>query len=698
MDNQSDSSDATSTSMELLAPAGDEASLSAALEAGADAVYFGLTVLNARRRATNFTQQQVGEAVRKIHDHGARAYLTLNIDLAERELERAAKVLELARQVGCDAVLVRDPALLRLRPVFPELEFHFSTQTCMANSADVAAAESLGADRVVLAREMTLSEIKAASAVENVKTEVFVQGALCFSISGRCLMSSWVGGRSGNRGSCASPCRVPWHADDDATPVSMSMHDLAAIERLADLRNAGAAAVKIEGRMKNADWVRRAVTVYRQALRGDETTDLGEAIEALGAYTGRRMTDGYLDGLRSDLTGHAGRRSSIHTADIPSQETSQSSASESDRSSFDLEIMVTNQGIEIRCNCAGSSDAWTIPKTVVRRPHKAYAIDSVFDRLSIEPLHGCQLRRAVTNDPEFLLVPRAVNALLRRIANTVQKAQKKRFEITGIEMPEAVHQAIRKPNRCTGNRTILGDPPDRARLEVGAVATFLGSERPQGVIVEGVTADTLRDTRSVCRRVPFVVALPPVFFEDDIGDLKALLRNCARLGVIVEVNSWGGWWLAKKAGVKMESGPGLPVLNSLAARTFARAGIQKVTLSMEADRRQFKEVTANCPVPCSLVVFGRPPLMISRVELSESCLDGTLVDRRNNRVSMRRESNLWMVRPANPFDLRTLHNEHICVKHLVVDLVGSPNPVKEWRRIPGRTKEVFRFNYERGLP
>ena len=140
-----------------------------------------------------------------VHARGARAFLTLNVDVAERELGQAARSLELARQCGVDAVLIRDPALIALRPEFPEIEFHFSTQTCMASSADVAAARELGATRVVLARELTLAEITAAAAVPGIATEVFVQGALCFCVSGRCLLSSWVGGRSGNRGSCTSP-------------------------------------------------------------------------------------------------------------------------------------------------------------------------------------------------------------------------------------------------------------------------------------------------------------------------------------------------------------------------------------------------------------------------------------------------------------------------------------------------------------
>ena len=294
--------------LELLAPAGDEAALHAALEAGADAVYFGLTVLNAHRRARNFTTEQLPAAVAAAHAQGARAYLTLNIDLAERELDLAARALELARRAGFDAVLVRDPALLALHAAYPEIELHFSTQTCVTNSADVAAAAHWGASRAVLARELSLPEIAAAGRTGSLKTEVFVQGALCFCVSGRCLLSSWVGGRSGNRGACASPCRVPWSVGGEPAGTPLSMRDLSAVDRLEELRQAGVAAVKIEGRMKNANWVRRAVSIYRRALDGQNPVALRAEAEQLGAYTGRQMTSGYLDGQRDDLTAVARRQ------------------------------------------------------------------------------------------------------------------------------------------------------------------------------------------------------------------------------------------------------------------------------------------------------------------------------------------------------------------------------------------------------
>jgi collagenase-like PrtC family protease len=229
------------------------------------------------------------------------------------------------------------------------------------------------------------------------------------------------------------------------------------------------------------------------------------------------------------------------------------------------------------------------------------------------------------------------------------------------------------------------------------VESFLAAVRPPGVIVEGLNAERVAAVRSVCRRIPWVAALPPVFFEQDVDEIRELLRACARLGVTVEINSWGGWWLAKEAGVRMEGGPSLPVLNSLAARHLGSLGLQSVTLSVEADRRQLQELAARCPLPSSLVVFGRPALMITRVALPDDYEGRVLMDRREVRVIPRRERGLWVLRPGDPFDLRDTHNDRIRVKHLVVDLVASPDPVQEWLQGGPRRGTGFRFNYDRTL-
>ena len=739
-------------SPELLAPAGDWAALEAALEAGAGAVYFGLTTLNARRRARNFRQEQLAPAVDAVHAHGARAYLTLNIDLSERELGQAARILELARQCHVDAVLVRDPALLALRPEYPELEFHFSTQTCMANRADVEAAGRLGASRVVLARELTLSEIAAASQVHGVQTEVFVQGALCFSVSGRCLLSSWVGGRSGNRGACTSPCRVPWTIAGRPVGTLFSMRDLATVHRLDELREAGVTGLKIEGRLKSAAWVRQAVQLYRQAMASSscgagvspapqcsthtpcavvsdtpaaqapcpppatECDDLLRQAVELGAYTGRAMTCGYLDAQRDQLTGEAGRtpadpsQSSFDEngteppADAPGSSDSSPDPSEpeSDAATFDFSIMVEPRGIVCRCERAGQVAEWTLPKTVVHRRHKAVPIGHLLDILAAGPLQGCELREAATNDPEFLLVPRALNALVDRVGATLRQMAKPPGEAVRIALRPAVQAILRgKGDRHPENRRSLGDPPDRVRLAAASLAAFLqGHAMPETLIVEGLSADSLPRAVAAAQSVPLVVALPQVFFDGDTAGLRKLLRQCKAERLTVEVNSWGGLRLAQQAGVRMESGPGLPVLNSLAARVLCQAGVRAVTLSIEADRRQLEEATAHCASPCSLVVFGRPPLLVTRARLPDASLGQLLEDRRGTRLVGAIEQGLTVFRPADPFDLRDVANDRIRVRHLVVDLVGSDDPLGDWQCPPQSDCESpspFRFNYDRSL-
>lgn len=693
--------------LELLAPAGDLTALEAALEAGTDAVYFGLTTLNARRRAKNFHQDEFAQAVEKTHARGAKAYLTLNIDLAEREVGQAARILELARQCRVDAVLVRDPALLALHSHFPELAFHFSTQTCMANSADVAAAGELGARRVVLARELTQAEIAAASAVPGVETEVFVQGALCFCISGRCLLSSWAGGRSGNRGSCTSPCRVPWSIDDQPADTPLAMRDLALVSRLDALRRAGVTALKIEGRLKTAAWVRKAVSLYRRALSGEDPEQLLPEARELGGYTGRDVTSGYLDGQRDQLTGMAGREGSPtaeHGAaategEAPTDAISADEASAEAAPTYDLDVLIEPRGIVFHCRCGGIESEWTMPKTVVHRKNRAVTVGQLLSYLSEVPIKGYVLGQGAASDFDFLMVPRAVNALVERIWSVIRQSQKAPDEQVRVDLTPEVRQLLEDRQPAEANRLTLGDHPNRVRLEARAVAGFMKHVRSGGLIVEGARADGLDKLRAVCaeKRIPLVVALPQVFFEHDLTAIRELVRRAAEAKLPVEVNSWGGWRLAKEAGARMEAGPGFPVLNSLAARMLADCGLESVTLSVEADRRQLEEITAQCPVACSLVVFGRPALMTTRVRVPEEQLDRVFADRRGMRISPRQERGLYVFRPVEPFDLRGVTNEKIRVRHLVVDLVGSSDPYADWRNIPLDDDEPFCFNYNRTL-
>lgn len=289
---------AKSTS-ELLAPAGSLEAFFAAMEAGADAVYCGLTEFSARAKARNFTLSETERLTALAHQQGRRLYVALNTLIKERELPRLLELLSALTSFAVDGLIIQDLGLWRLaRQHFPELPLHASTQMTVHNAAGVKVLEGLGFARVVLARELSLTEISAIRQQTTVELEHFVHGALCYSLSGQCLFSSQLTGNSGNRGRCAQPCRRRY-TTGDKSGLFFSTSDLSAIRLLPRLRAAGVMSFKIEGRMKNAEYVHTVVTAYRAVLdaQGHELPQaINEAEAALVEAFGRGTTTGLLKG------------------------------------------------------------------------------------------------------------------------------------------------------------------------------------------------------------------------------------------------------------------------------------------------------------------------------------------------------------------------------------------------------------------
>ena len=237
---------------ELMSPAGDWDCARAAVENGADAVYFGLQDgFNARARAANFNMAELPELMTYLRTHGVRGYLTLNTLVFDDEMAEAEQIARAVVAVGVDAVLVQDLGLLRLlHRLCPELPLHASTQMTLSSAECIREIESLGVRRVVLPRELSIEQIAAVRAQTNIELEAFVHGALCISYSGQCLASLSMGGRSANRGQCAQPCRLPYEVvgargREFDIRYPLSPHDLAAYDRLPELLAAGVSAVKI---------------------------------------------------------------------------------------------------------------------------------------------------------------------------------------------------------------------------------------------------------------------------------------------------------------------------------------------------------------------------------------------------------------------------------------------------------------------
>ena len=255
----------TNFKMELLAPAGNMEALKAAVQNGADAVYLGAGNFNARRNAGNFDEDSLREAVGYCHARGVKVHVTLNTLVREDELDALADTVRMLNMSGADAVIVQDFGVVRaLKQIAPDLELHASTQMAVHNRQGVDFLVKNGFKRVVLAREMTYEEMKACVS-RGAEIEVFAHGALCVACSGQCLMSSLVGGRSGNRGLCAQPCRLPWQMDGKSGHL-LSTRDLCSLESLDKLRDAGVSSLKIEGRLKRPEYVAVTIAAYRRAL------------------------------------------------------------------------------------------------------------------------------------------------------------------------------------------------------------------------------------------------------------------------------------------------------------------------------------------------------------------------------------------------------------------------------------------------
>ena len=306
---QSTTSERRPTRPELLAPAGDTECVRAAIENGADAIYFGLDAgFNARARATNISLATLDELMATLHRRRVKGYVTLNTLVFTSELPGIEQIVRRVAMAGVDAVLVQDVGLTRLiREVAPDLSIHASTQMTLTSAETIRVAQSLGVERVVLARELSLAEIKKIAAQSTMPLEVFVHGALCVAYSGQCMTSESLGGRSANRGQCAQACRLPYELVCDGKDVDLgnqryllSPQDLAAYDLVPELISAGVCAFKIEGRLKTPEYVANITRHYRQAidsaLAGRPVEFTPREVEEMELSFSRGFSHGWLDG------------------------------------------------------------------------------------------------------------------------------------------------------------------------------------------------------------------------------------------------------------------------------------------------------------------------------------------------------------------------------------------------------------------
>lgn len=297
--------------IELLAPAGDWECMRAAVANGADAIFFGVEKFNARARANNFKMEELPEIMRFLHRYGVKGFLTFNILVFEDELRDARVLVDACIEAGVDAVIVQDLGLVKMiREMSPDFPIHGSTQMTITSPEAVEFTKPFGLERVVLGRENNLKQIKKIGEQAKLPMEVFVHGALCVSYSGQCLTSEVWGGRSANRGECAQACRLPYDLMVDGVQKPMgdiayllSPKDLAALDLMPELIEAGVTSFKIEGRLKSPEYVANVVSKYRRAIdkyfEGDESEPSAEEVRELQQSFSRGFTHGFLEGTNN---------------------------------------------------------------------------------------------------------------------------------------------------------------------------------------------------------------------------------------------------------------------------------------------------------------------------------------------------------------------------------------------------------------
>ena len=574
--------------MEILAPAGNEQSLIAAVRSGADAVYLGTGAFNARRNADNFKDNSLAEAVNYCHGRGVKVYVTLNTLIRDEELPAFLDAAREVAEAGPDGVIVQDLAVVKvLKTICPDLPLVASTQMSVHNAAGVKALEDLGFSRVVLARELTLEEIRKIRSETRAELEVFIHGALCMSVSGMCYYSAMMGERSGNRGLCAQPCRL--NASCNGRPYALSLKDMSFITRVRDLEAAGVCSVKIEGRMKRPEYVAAAVTAVRTALEGKEP-DMA-TLQAVFSRSG--FTDGYLTGKRNV------RMFGVRTAeDAAASKTVFGKLADLYRREFpgvpvDLKLTATNDTLSLTAEDGAGHRAQAAAP--IPDGDMALLTDDMARR-NLNKTGGTPftVRDCRVELPEGLPVPGSlVNGLRREALDRLleMRSRGNGYDLHPMATPEIAPYISQKQAL-------------RLRFERAEQAFFPTEAEAVALPLEEIE----RHPELLQEAVPLWAELPqlvwPLEEQAALDRLLALKEKGLRDAVAGNVCELV---LAQRAGLVVHGGPTLNVTNTLSLETYEAMGIADITLSFELPVKMGAKLGGTRPR--GILAYGRLPLM-----------------------------------------------------------------------------------------
>ena len=593
--------------MELLAPAGSMEALRAAVCNGADAVYLGADTFNARMNARNFSAADLQEAVVYCHVRGVKVHLTLNTLVLDREMPRAAELIRLAASCGVDAFIVQDLGVVSLcRQLAPDVPIHASTQMSIHSLEGVMEAAALGCSRVVLARELPAEEIAHICKKSPVEIEVFVHGALCMCYSGQCYLSSVIGRRSGNRGQCAQPCRLPYgYGRFESTRYLLSLKDNCLAGELDELRRMGVASIKIEGRMKRPEYVAIVTRAYRTVLNGGKLmpSDLQE-LET--AFSRQGFTDGYFRGQTgSDMFGR--RQEGEDTADLFASARATYEQGEPQRIGVRFYAMIRRgEPAQLAVEDPDGNLCRTrgpVPEQAVYRSLTPQDLEQQLKKTGGTPYLCTAVRSSL--DPDLMLPASAINAMRRDV---IAELTAKR----GRAAPARLN-AYDEPPRYDG---IAGEPQLTIAVRTaGQITSRMLSMKPT---VLYVPLSELAEHPDLPQRVSvetqLAAILPRVIWSGELAPIARQLRTVYEMGVRqVLAGNLGQLHIARAAGFAVRGDFGLNIVNSRAMRYLREQGLDSQLLSFELTLPQIRDISKA--VPAELLIYGRLPLM-----LMENCV------------------------------------------------------------------------------
>lgn len=591
---------------ELLAPAGSPEALRAAVQSGADAVYLGWGEFNARRGAKNFTDEEFAQALAYCHERGVRVFLTLNTLLTDRELPAALDAARTASALGADAVLVQDWGLLTLlRAALPDLPLHASTQMSVFTSGGAREAAALGMERVVIARECSRADTAAICRNCPAEVEVFVHGALCMCYSGQCAMSALIGGRSGNRGRCAQPCRLPYGINSPAKKqYPLSLKDSCLASFLLDMESMGVACVKLEGRMKRPEYVAVVTGIYARLLRERRSPTAEESRLLEQAFSRSGFTDWYWRGKRGP--GMFGTRA--EDAAEPRELFAAAKAA------YEKENLRT---VPVRFTCTVSAEA---PCALTAEDGDGHAVsvsgpvpEAARSRaVTAEEIAG-RLKKtggtaytcasaSVTVDEGLSLSAAAVNALRREAlsALTAERTAPPSRRFTEPEPLPDIDCSAEEPRFTVSVTSAAQLTPEL--LACGPARVLLPLE-----LFDTVTGLPEADTQ-------WCAVLPRVWRDGDEPRLRTLLERAKSLGVTgVLLGNLGHFPLVSGLGLTLYGDFGLNVFNSRSLAFLRERGLESACASFELRSSQLRDLKKI--LPTEAIVYGRLPLMVT-----ENCL------------------------------------------------------------------------------